>query len=595
MPAEKLDTFGGMVPAVADTLLGDKSAAHSENTWLYSGELRGIAAPDLVRACPAGTARVFRIPNNYVDSDHLDDSTWMEFVDPDTDVVRALVLDDSFGRYYWAAGSHAPKYNTTARIVAASAGFILGVPAPAKPTLVSSGGTGIAESRAYLTTWVTAYGEEGPASTPVVVNGKVDDTWTLTLTAAATADLGVDRNLTHTNIYRSITAADGTTTFFFVAQIPIATLTYADTALDTVVSANAGIESTDWTGPPADLRGFIAMPNGILAGWRANEIWFCEPYRPHAWPAAYTIVVDYPVIGLGVTNQTLVVCTQAYPVSVSGIHPSTMAQSKSASLEPCMSRGSILSTTEGVYYVSPNGLVFAGMGSVVNITKDLVTKDRWQSLTTVPTLRAARLGTAYFGFGSARAGMFDPASFDTNSFAQEDFTGAYAGILVDPSNGRIGFNLMSDTTPVSCVFNDPWSGEIFFMREGSLYRLNLSLADPTRRVYKWRSKKFQMPRVMNIGAVRAYWRVPGAVMATGAAPAITAAVEFPELPVGAPLGVIRFYADDKLVSTKNLVTSGAIIRPPSGFKADFWQIEFETYLDILSVQFGTTVKALSGA
>lgn len=597
MPASKLDTFGGMVPAVDDRLLLDRSAAHSENTWLYSGRLQGIPAPTLVRECTPGTTKVFRIPNNYVDAEHLDDSVWMEFTDPDTDVVRALVLGDTFDRYYWAAGSHAPRYNTLDRITAGDDPFLLGVPAPAKPTLAVTGGSSsTVESRAYLTTWVTAYGEEGPASAPVLASGKIDGTWTLTLSAAATDDLGVDRNLTHTNIYRTVTGTDGSTTFFFVAQIAIATLTYADTATDATVSSNSILESTNWIGPPTDLQGLCAMPNGILAGWRGNEIWFCEPYRPHAWPAAYALVVDYPVVGLGVTNQTLVVCTQAYPVTISGIHPSSMAQAKSPSLEPCLSRGSILSTTEGVYYTSPNGLVFAGAGTISNLTTQLITKDKWQSYVTVSTLRAARFGAAYFAFGSARAGMFDPDSFDTNAFAQEDFTGAYAGILIDPSDGRIGFNLMSDTDPVSSIQNDPWSGEIFIVKNDSLYRINLAQTSPIRRVYKWRSKIFQMPRVANLGAVRVFWTVPaGGVAPTGAVPETPARVEFPSLPDGSTYGVVRFYADDMLVSTRNLMKSGELIRPPSGFKANFWQLEFETYLDISSIQFGTSVKALASA
>jgi hypothetical protein len=595
MVASKLDTFGGMAPAVDNRLLPQHSAAHSENTWLYSGSLQGIPAPSLIRACTPGTGKVFRIPNNYVDADHLDDSVWMEFQDPDTDVTRALVIGDTYDRYYWASGSASPRYNTRARIAAASAAFTLGIPAPTKPTLTSSGGTGLAVSRAYLATWVSAYGEEGPAASPILLNGKVDDTWHVGLTAAASGDLGTTRNLTKTRIYRTVTGADGSTVFFLVVELPIATLTYDDVLSDVTVSANSILQSTNWIGPPTDLAGFIAMPNGILAGFRANEIWFCEPYRPHAWPSAYSMTVDFPIVGLGVTNQTLVVCTQAYPVTISGIHPASMAQSTSKSLEPCLSRGSILSTTEGVYYAGPNGLVFAGAGSISNITAPLVTKDKWQGLVTVPTLRAARLGTAYMAFGSKRAGMFDKLSFDTGSFAQEDFTGAYAGLLIDPSNSRLGFNLLSDTTPVTAIQNDPWSGETFVIKNDNLYRINLAIEEPSRTVYLWRSKIFQLQKTENLAAMRVYWKTPASVAATGAVPSTPANVEFPSLPVGSPYGVVRLYADDRLVFTRNLVTSGELLRPPSGFKASFWQIEFETYLEIFSVQIASSVKAMASA
>lgn len=595
MTAFKIDTFGGMLPAVDPRLLPDRASEHSENTWLYSGRLSGIPQPSLVRACTPGTAKTFRIPNNYVDADHLDDSVWMEFQDPDTDVLRALVIGDTYDRYYWASSNAQPMYNTRARIAAASAAYKLGIPAPAAATLAIVGGVAANISRAYVTTWVSAYGEEGPISSPVSATGHPDGSWNLTLSAAAAGDLGTDRNLTKTRIYRTITGTDGTTTFFLVAEIAIATLTYGDVLTDTVVSANSALESTNWSAPPADLKGWVAMPNGIIAGFRANEIWFCEPYRPHAWPAAYTIVVDFPIVGLGVTNQTLVVCTEAYPVTVSGIHPAVMAQSKSASLEPCLSRGSILSTTEGVYYASPNGLAYAGQGTIINITKPLITKDEWHDLVSAATLRAARLGAAYYAFGSARAGCFDPLSFDPLSFAQKDFTGAYSGLLIDPTDARVAFNLMSDRSPVTSVFNDPWSGEMFIIKNDNLYRLNLSTTTPIRQVFKWRSRIFQSPKPTNLAAMKVYWKAPlVAPDAPGAIPNTTTEAEFPALPGGSTYGVVRLYGDERLCYTRNLVTSGELHRPPADFKASYWQVEFETYVDIYSVQLATTVKALAG-
>ena len=40
------------------------------------------------------------------------------------------------------------------------------------------------------------------------------------------------RNLTHTRIYRSVTSVQGVASYFFVTELPIATLTYADTLTD---------------------------------------------------------------------------------------------------------------------------------------------------------------------------------------------------------------------------------------------------------------------------------------------------------------------------------------------------------------------------
>lgn len=598
MVAQKIDTFGGMVPAVDKRLLQPSSADHIENGWVYSGRLQGFPALTQITTLNAATQKVFRLPNGQPDAQHIDDSTWLEFEDPDTDVLRGAVIGDTYDRYYAASPTAAPKYNTRARLDNNDDWWLLGVPQPDAPSITSTSGgsSSIVEVRAYCLTWVTTYGEEGPASDPVLDTGLVDDTWALSLTPPDSDDMGVDRTIANTRIYRTITGADGVTVFFMVAEVAASTTSYNDTLSDDVVSLNSQLESTNWIGPPSDLEGFVAMPNGIFAGWRENEIWFSEPYRPHAWPAAYSIVVDYPIVGMGVTNQTLMVLTQGYPVGVSGIHPATMAQSISKSLEPCLARGSILSTTEGVYYASPNGLVLAGGGMIKNLTTDLVTKDKWNNFVTVPSLRAARLGTAYYAFGSHRSGMFDPLSFDALSFAQEDFTGAYAGIMIDPANGRVGFNLLSSTLATDNVLNDTWSGETLIIRDSKLWRVDLSTLDPIRQVYIWRSKMFQTRLPENLAAMRIYWDVPdGGYETPGTAPAEAgdSQVEFPSLT--GTYGVVRVYADDVLVMTRQLIESGELIRLPSGFKADFYQFEFETYVDIWSVQIGSSAKALKSA
>src|SRR5512139_1407386 len=135
MPAFKLDTFGGMIPASDETILPQASSVHSENTWLYPGKLAGMRTFDLIKTLTAGTAKVFRLPNTLVDSEHIADSVWMEFQNPHTDVVRSLVIGDTFDRYFWASSSAQPMYNTRARIAATSNAFKLGIPAPGAPSI----------------------------------------------------------------------------------------------------------------------------------------------------------------------------------------------------------------------------------------------------------------------------------------------------------------------------------------------------------------------------------------------------------------------------------------------------------------------------
>ncbi len=593
-----------MVPAVDDRLLPDTAAARAENTWLYSGAVVGINEPRaLLTLTSAAIGKVFRIPNNLIDSEHLDDSTWMQFEDINTDVLKSAVVGDTFERYYIASPTTEPKYNTRARIENGDPSWLLGLPAPIVAPVINivGGASGTNRTSAYVYTWVTEYGEEGPPSTPTLATGKIDASWNLTLNSPVPGDLGVDRNITDVRIYRTVTSASGVATYFLVAEQDVAITTYSDTQSDTTVSQNNTLESTNWTAPPSDLQGWVSMPNGIVAGFRENEIWFSEPYRPHAWPAQYALAVDYPVVGLGVVGQALVVCTENHPYQITGIHPATMSQSRMATLEPCLSRGSILSAPEGVYYCSANGLVLVANGQAQNITRGLITKDQWQKVvgvTTIATLRAARLAGAYYAFGSARFGVFEEDAFDVEldingdgaSFEAEDFTGAFIGFLVDPTNERVAFNALTTTLPTVNVQNDPWTGELFLIRDGILYWVDIAEEEPTYEAFKWRSKIYQTGKVDNFAAAKLFFEV------SSTAPVLNPVrnTDLVQTLAADQYGLFRVYADSRLIMTRELRTSGELMRLPSGFKASYWQFEIESRVRVLSFQVATSVKELQG-
>lgn len=591
MVAVKVNAFGGMIPATEARLLPDQAAALSQDAWLYNGTLAGFIEPALVRNLSnPGTGKVYRIPTSFADAIHFANATFMEFPNIDTDVVRCPVVGDTFGRYYWACPSDVPRVNSLANIQAGNATpFVLGVPQPSgTPTLsITGGASSTTVSRAYVRTYVTAFGEEGPPSTPVVGNGKIDATWTMGFTAPSTTDINT-RNLSKVRIYRTVTSTAGVATFFFVAELAVTSTSYADSALDAAISANNQLQSTTWTAPPADLQGIVTLPNGMIAGFRENEVWFCEPFRPHAWPAQYTVAVEYPIVGLGVLNQTLVVLTEGYPMVATGINPAAMAFSTLASLEPCMSRGSIISAPEGVYYASPNGLIMVANGVATNVTKDLIQKDDWNVLLSVPTLRAARLGTAYYCFGSARFGVFQNDTFQADMFQQEDFAGSQNGVYIDVTNPRVAFNTLTADTPVANVFADPWSGETCLIHDGGLYRIDLANKTSARRPLKWRSKMFQPTDRKNFGALRVYFDVPPWAPTQNP----TRNTDLVQTLQAGQYGLVRVYADNKLVMTRELRTTGELMRLPSGFKADFWQIEVEGHVIITQFQMGTSDKEL---
>ena len=600
MAVVKILAFGGMVPATDDRLLPDSAAALSRNCYLYTGQLVGMVAPKLIRnMINSDYGKAFRIPKNYYDAEHIEDAYWMEFVSIDTDVIRSPTVDDQYDRYYWVSPLEPPKVNSLDRIIAGQPAYLLGVPQPAAAPGIASitGGVGAIETRSYVVTWVTAFGEEGQPSLPTSSAGKNDATWNLTLTPPLPVDV-TNYNLSKVRIYRTQVSTDSAD-FFFVIELPVTTTTYADSITNSVVASNEIMASTDWQGPPSDLLGWVTMPNGMIAGWKGSELWFCEPFRPHAWPAAYSSVVEYPIIGLGVINQTLVVCTAGYPIVATGIHPDSISMSKLASFEPCMSRGSILSVPEGVFFASPNGLILVANGVASLVTEGLVQKDEWNNYNKIATLRATRMGSGYYAFGSERVGFaqvtaetppgIGQVAFQDTMVQEDDFAGSYKGFLLDNANQRISFNTLTSDKITTNVFNDQWSGETLVIREDKLYRLDLSDLTYTRDTALWRSKIFQAPDKKNFAAIRVYFEIP-TWAPFQSNPRVTD--DNQTFDRTTQYGVLRVYADDRLIMTREIRTSSELMRLPSGFKADYWQIEIETIIKINSIQFATSVKEL---
>jgi hypothetical protein len=683
--------------------------------------------------------------NQAFDSTITGSATWLEFPDRETDVIRSPVVDDQFGRYYFASPSLSPRYNTYARIAAGQPHWLLGVPAPGcAPTVSVTGGGNLAQlgrpastgggvtyaplsslilipitptgameldqvsfqsltdvptlrafgvlyddngsgpdqllntgveiigataggsvtsvfqnptgllqgvkywigfmvdsevgiqqfdgttseaviksatytngaplfvgavssipslqmwgdlttssvlaARAYVYTWVTEYNEEGPPSPPTLVNGWSNGTWAVGLFQPPPDDVGVKRNITHSRIYRTVTASNGLASYFFVAEVPVAQADYTDQSDDAVVALNRLLPSLTWFPPPENLQGMIAMPNGIVAGFRGNEIWFSEPYQPHAWPPENTLTTEFPIVGLGSIGQVVVACTSSRPYVASGVNPSTMTLTKVALVAPCTSRGSILSTPTGVYYHSPIGLIQVtetGGGVATNMTENWVTREKWQQLTPQSGTHAILLASSYFAFEceGGTAGFSVELADDVGSFS----------IWPQPGGHRRGFEVLSapDGNALDCVLTDQWSGVGLTIHDGAVYYYDFTDATPDFMPYRWRSRKYQTAFKKNFAAMKVFFSVPASTptqnetrqeLDTDDSAWDTLADD--------QYGIIRVFADDVLVTTREIRTSGEMLRILGDFKADVWQFEIDARVNITNVQAATSVKEL---
>jgi len=609
MAGIKLEAFQGLVPRASKRLLGPMNATTARNTKLLNGEIRGFRQP-LNDANLTGRVstlrRAFRVPDT-------PDDAWIAFTSREVDIVRSPLVNDGFDRYFWA-GDGRPKMNTGDRIKNGDPEFFLGVPTPvAAPNVTPPAGSDA--TRAYVYTFVSAYGEEGPPSPPTLATGD-EGTWELD-TMDTTVPDQASRNITHKNIYRTI-PGNVSTSFFFVAQIDLNVSVYSDANADVDIVTNNLLESTTFVEPPTTMEGFVVMPNGYLVGWAGKRLLFSEPYRPHAWPAAFELATEFEIVGLGVFGSTLVICTESQPYYGQGVSPLSFTTQKVDAVEPCLSRRGIVSTTAGVVYPSINGLVLANSSGVNVITSDILTKEEWA--TYMPeNIYAAQLGLQYIAFNSP-------------SF----------GFIFDPMNPMARFVEIDALSDVEGIETDRYSGNVLILSNNIVREWDAE--GQTRIQWRWQSKVYQFPKPLNFGAARVNFELgvtSGAIDVEGIFrpynTALFAAINLEPRPrlntlnggtlggvpaqgaglVGSPpqpetrqpLGAsllfpltflallvlsVRFVVKirDKTILDA-IVNSEQVIRLPMGFKSDLWQFELIGNTEVYSVQIAETPNGLA--
>ncbi len=478
MPYIKVEDFSGIVPRTGPTRLDPNQAQAANNVKLQSRELRSWSLPllEYVPTTPL-VQTVYRIDSP------SGEKYWLEWA-TDVDMVPGPVADIDEYRYYYTGDGLPKKTNWDLATTAGTgvrpfpdAWLYMGVPNPTgAPTLSASSSAGTVETRAYVYTYVSEFGDVKEESGPSPATTVVVTTSGATVTVSGfTAPPTTGYNITARRIYRTITGAT-TVTYSFVAEIPLATTSYVDSK--TVAELGSELPSLYWSPPPDDLKGLVALPNGMLVGFIGNQIWFSEPYYPHAWPEQYMLTVDYPIVGLGVYETNVVVCTTRYPYLISGVSPTSMSQQKLPIPQPCVSKRSIASDQYGVLYASPNGLVSLGSGSQDVVTVPLYTRDEWQALDPY-TMVGAVYNNMYMGFSNVN--------------------GVIQGIVI--SRGDIP-PLVHFDFPTRSLFIDRSTSDIFAVSDldNSVYHLDASEINYT--TYEWKSKKFVLPNPMNFGAVK---------------------------------------------------------------------------------------------
>jgi hypothetical protein len=595
MAGLKVEAFAGFIPRLSKMLLKDNEAQTAVNTKLLSGELRSWNMPGSVTPkapVAAGTKSIFRY------STPSGDPLWLSWT-ADVDVVPGPIYATNDSPIY-LTGNGTPK--KTNRTLAQSGTFRpMGVPAPATaPTVVSSGGTGSATTRVYLYTFVTTFGsieEEGPSS-PVSASVNVLTGGTVTVSGLpATAPDG-GYGITKLRIYRSTTGTS-TNPYLKVADVNLGTTSYVDNVLATGLGQR--LESTLHTPPPDDLQGLTAMANGILAGFRENEVYFSEPFLPHAWPPQYSLTVEYKIVGLVAFGESLLVATSGNPFVISGSSPGVMSQIKLPLYEPCVSKRSMAADESGAMYVSPNGVIKVSQGFAGNVTQTLFTRDEWQQYHPTTMVGEVLDGSYYLFF--------------TNPYSETK-----GGLIFDRNDAASALTQTSLHT--EAIYVEPTTASMFVVDNNEIKEWEGDINNFLP--YEWKSKVFVTARPVNFGAAQIeaeYGDIEiGAALAEdadairlqnqttfGTSADLKGALNQQAVNEFAVSGsilapvpqqiegryvLLKAFCNDRLVATIPMRGRYAV-RLPSGFKGDRWEFQLNGNVPLRWLKVAETAKELA--
>lgn len=293
-------------------------------------------------------------------------------------------------------------------------------------------------------------------------------------------------------LYRLATGVTGTI-FRFVAEVDLDDETYTDVLTDQQLGP--ALETEGWELPPDDLRGILALPNGVMVGFRRNQLCFSVQNRPHAWPVGFRLTTDTDIVAIGAIDTTVVAGTESFPYVAYGSAPGSFSMAKLEFPQACVSkRGVAYLSGFGVAMPSPDGyLVFSGPGRPQNLTETIFTRKQWQALDPSSILAVAHDDVLFFfwdngterggyaldmkpsGFGLVSLGFHATAAFadpitDRLYLVLDEFQSIDAsGLPTPPSDpdpdGRTIFEFDGGEEPMAYA----WSSKVWLLK-GDAYQ-----------------------------------------------------------------------------------------------------------------------------
>jgi len=479
----KRDRFAGIAPGVSPRLLGEQFGQVAENIDFESGRLVSTTAD----------SDTFTLQNTARRSIYYyRDTNWLEWTEDKVSVVPGPIPGDTTDRLYWtgqgASGNNSdyPRMSISTSIVSGSSGyplnsFKLGVPAPANAPQLAKSGTADATATpndvSYVYTFVTAFGEEGPPSSPTAVI-ELTDTESVALTMPTADQPSGDYNFgtgALKRIYRSNTGSTNTQ-FQFVDQVAYSATTYTDTK--DAATLGEILPSSGWIGPPDEtslypdgpLQGLIPLAQGVMAGFTGKRFCLSEPFLPHAWPISYRITTEEDIVAIASTANGVAALTDGQPYFITGTEPSAMTSVRIDLAQACVNKHSVVDMGDFVLYAGPEGLCAIQSASGQVVTKGLISVKQWNTDFYPTSIRAFRHEGTYVAFWTSG--------------------GSHGGWVYDPRGDENVLSTLSISSEVRGGYMNPKDGELYIIVGNKIKKYRGSA---TKRALKFKSKKFVTP------------------------------------------------------------------------------------------------------
>jgi hypothetical protein len=474
-PPITIAAFSGEQPRVIPRLLADNAATSAVNTRLDDGGLTPMRGTPLVASAGSGVSATWQTFFRY-------QGAWIGWDYPWVYACPGPVAQDRL----YITGDGADPATAVPKMRIDNTIFNLAVPRPATPLTATLTGAASANpltsTRGYIYTNVAIINGIEEESEPSAVSNLVDwQTGKGVDLSGFTNPSDAARGVTKQRIYRLQTGNAGTF-YYLIAERNVSTGNYSDAIpLDKMAEP---CPSINFNAPVNGLRGLIALPNGGMAAFKGKVLYFCEPWKPHAWPEIYALTCEHEIVGLGAIANSIVVATDAHPYFVSGGTPASMQMSKMEHNYPCVNYRSIVDLGYSIAYASWPGLVVAsGDGSIGIATSVLFTRENWENFQPQEMI-AAQLDGRYIAF--YERGL-------------EDGTIDAGALLFDLGNPSFLFRTDSQADAVFYAVDD---AALYFKVPGRAEIRQLDSDNAGRLNLYWRSKEFVLPYAENYGAFR---------------------------------------------------------------------------------------------